>query len=84
MLKISATEIKNRLGQYMDSAVLDPIVVEKSGRPFVVILSYSEYERLNALEDAYWAERVKQAEAGGFLGVDESMALLKAALDAKS
>jgi prevent-host-death family protein len=51
---VTATEMKQRLGQYLTAALVEPFVVEKSGQPVVVMLSMAEYERLQALEDAYW------------------------------
>ncbi|MFO7642726.1 MAG: type II toxin-antitoxin system Phd/YefM family antitoxin, partial [Candidatus Competibacteraceae bacterium] len=54
MLNVAATEVKQRLGQYLESALTEPVVIEKSGRPAVVMLSVVEYERLCALEDAWW------------------------------
>ena len=44
-MNVTATEFKNRLGQYMDAAETDPIIVEKSGRPKSVLISHSMYER---------------------------------------
>lgn len=84
MEKVTATEAKNRLGTYLDHAVIKPIVVEKAGRPFVVMLSYEEYLRLTALEDAHWGEKAKQAEVSGYLGEKESMKLLTEGLRAKA
>jgi hypothetical protein len=46
-----------------------------------VILSINEYERLMALENAYWAQRAKKAQESGYLGEGESMKILKAAMD---
>ncbi len=66
MKTFTATEAKNKLGAVMDSALVEPVMVEKSGRNSVVILSAHEYERLLAIEDAYWAARAIKAEAGGF------------------
>lgn len=76
---ISATEVKNRLGAVMDSALVEPVMVEKSGRPAVVIVSAREYERLTALEDAYWADRAAKAEAGGWASAAEVNELIEAA-----
>ena len=56
-MHVTATELKNRLGRYIDAAMREPVIVEKSGRNAVVILSYADYERLEALEDAYWGAR---------------------------
>lgn len=45
MKTITATEAKNRLGAVMDSALVEPIMIEKSGRNSVVIIAVAEYER---------------------------------------
>ena len=81
MKSIKATEIKQRLGRYLQMAVTEPVVIERTGRPFAVIVSIEEYERLVRLEDAYWTERTRQAEKEGFLGVEESMDYLQKVLD---
>jgi antitoxin Phd len=79
MKTISATEAKNRLGAVMDSALVEPVMIEKSGRNSVVILSANEYERLLAMEDAYWASRAIKAEAGGFADQAEVRKLIEEA-----
>jgi PHD/YefM family antitoxin component YafN of YafNO toxin-antitoxin module len=45
-------------------------------------LSAAEYERLMAMEDAYWAARAIKAEAGGFASVDEVKKMIEDALGA--
>jgi prevent-host-death family protein len=77
MEKVTATEVKNRLGTYLDHAAIEPIVVEKSGRPFVVMLSFDEYERLSALEDAHWGRKAKEAEKSGWASDKEVATLVK-------
>lgn len=77
MKTVSSTEIKNRLGQYLESAIGEPVVVEKAGRPVAVVLSYAEYQRLLRLEDSYWAARARLAEESGWVGSEQTMALLK-------
>jgi prevent-host-death family protein len=75
-MKISATELKNRLGRYLDAAETGPVFVEKSGRKKSVLISNAMYEKFLAYEDAYWASRAKQAEEEGYLGAEASEALL--------
>jgi len=82
MLHIAASEVKQRLGQYIESALTEPVLIEKSGRPAVVMLSVAEYERLQAMDDAYWGERAKQALADGLAGTDETMRRLQERIDA--
>jgi prevent-host-death family protein len=77
MRKVKATEMKQRLGQYLDYALAGPVVVEKSGRPAVVLVSVEEYERLCAFEDAYWANKAKEAEKGGWASQEEVAALIE-------
>lgn len=77
MKTVSSTEIKNRLGQYLESAIAEPVVVEKAGRPVAVVISYAEYQRLQRLEDSYWAARAKLAEESGWAGPEESAKVLK-------
>lgn len=77
MEQVTATEVKNRLGTYLDHAALEPIIVAKSGRPFVVMLSYSEYQRLAAFEDAYWGQKALEAEKSGWASDKEVATLLK-------
>ena len=82
MLHLAASEVKQRLGQYMTCALTEPVVIEKSGRPAVVMLSIAEYERLQAMDDAYWGVWAKQALEGGLAGADETMRRLQARIDA--
>lgn len=75
--KVNATEMKQRLGQYLDYALSGPVMVEKSGRPLVVLLSVDEYERLCAFEDAFWAQKAKEAEKSGWASEDEVASLIE-------
>lgn len=47
---VSATEARIRFGELMQRATetQEPIVVERGGKPYVVVLSVAEYERLLA------------------------------------
>ena len=60
-MHVTATELKTRLGRYIEAAAREPVIIEKSGRNAVVMLAYADYERLTALEDAYWGERALAA-----------------------
>lgn len=75
--KVKATEMKQRLGQYLDYALAGPVVVEKSGRQAVVLLSMEEYERLCACEDAYWRKKAEEAEKSGWASEQEVAALME-------
>jgi antitoxin Phd len=84
MISVNATELKNRMGRYLQQSISEPVIIEKTHRPFAVILSYNEYERLRSLEDSYWIEKAKQAEKEGFVGVEESMKFIREAASVKT
>jgi len=71
-MQITATELKNRLGQYLDVAETDPVIVKKSGRIKSVLISNATYEKFLTYEDAYWATKAKIAEKEGYLGAQAS------------
>lgn len=77
MKTVTSTEVKNTFGSIMDTALVEPVMVKKSGRSSVVILSVAEYERLIAIEDNYWANRALKAEASGFAPAEEAQQLMK-------
>lgn len=45
METISALDAKNKFGQLLESAQRSPVMVTKKGRPSVVVLSASAYEK---------------------------------------
>jgi len=71
MRVIAASEMKNRLGAYFEAAQTEPLTVERSGRPSVVVVSVAEYERLKGLEQSTLehgyiqmaADQAREAEA---------------------
>lgn len=77
----TATEVKNRFGEFMEKARHAPVTVEKTGRKYVVMMSHEEFERLQAIEDQQWALAAEQAEKSGFLGLEESMKILMQAME---
>ena len=52
MKALSAKDAKYNFGRMIDMARAEPLVVEKHGRPVVVVLAHEEYERLKQLENA--------------------------------
>lgn len=45
---VTRSELEERLGDALDRALTQPLIVTKHGRPKNVLLSYAEYERLIA------------------------------------
>jgi antitoxin Phd len=78
-MDITATELKTRLGQYLDVAETEPVFIEKSGRRKSVLMSHQMYLKLIALEDAYWGEQARNARLGGYASPREVERLLKRA-----
>jgi prevent-host-death family protein len=81
MKTVNATDVKNRFGEYLETAIAEPLAVSKNGRTVAVLMSWAQYERLDEIEDAWWAMRAMEAEKGGYLGRKESMAALKSLLN---
>lgn len=49
MRSLSARDAKNRFGFLIDMARAEPVVIEKHGRPVVVVLSVEQYERMEKM-----------------------------------
>jgi antitoxin Phd len=76
MQQVSTTELKNRLGLYLDISETAPVIIQKSGRVKSVLISNSMYKEFLAYEDAYWAAKANAAEKQGYLGTEASEELL--------
>ena len=73
MTTIAAKDAKNSFGQMLDTVQREPVTIEKHGRAVAVVLSVEEYQRLEALDEAWWAARAQQAvEDGDRLGTEDS------------
>lgn len=48
MKVIAAGKAKNGFGWLIDTARVEPVTIQKHGRPVTVMLSVEEYERLKA------------------------------------
>jgi len=77
VIAVSATEVKNRLGRYLARVAVEPVAVEKNGRPVAVLLSWEEYEVLQRSDDFFWGQAARAAEAEGFLSPGESLERLQ-------
>jgi prevent-host-death family protein len=45
-MEITATEAKNRLGQVLEQAQRQPVIIEKAGRRHSVVMSHERYQEL--------------------------------------
>lgn len=76
-MNVTATELKNRLGRYLEAAQVEPVVIEKSGRVTSVVLSKHRYDQLCELEDMLWDLKARVAENEGFMSDFEVKELLQ-------
>lgn len=80
----SATNAKNHFGEIMDAALREPVMIQRSGRNSVVMISAEDYESLEILSDRIWGERAEKAEKNGFLSAEESEATIQRLLNANT
>ena len=50
MKAMPAREAKHQFGRLIDTARAEPVVIEKHGRPVVVVVAVEEFERLKTIE----------------------------------
>ena len=63
MLKVSSTDLSNKLGQYQDEALKRPIIITKNNRDRLVMMSIEEYRRLKQLDrKALFVEELTDAD----------------------
>lgn len=78
----AAKEAKDNFGRLLDEAQRRPVTIQKKGRNVAVVLSMEEYNLLEALEDAWWAQKAMTAMNKGFIGKKKSEALQQKFLNA--
>lgn len=49
MKTIAATEAKNRFGELLEGAAVEPVRIERNGRPVAYVVSAAEYEDVEEL-----------------------------------
>jgi prevent-host-death family protein len=84
MVTVTSKEAKDKFGVLMDTALREPVTITKHKRPAVVVVSSERYAELEALEDAAWAAAAREAEKEGYLGPEESEALIQRMLNAEA
>ena len=65
-MEVTATEAKNRLGQMLEHAQREPVVIEKSGRRHSVLMSAAHYDALVAASRGAPAEEPPPRTADEF------------------
>jgi prevent-host-death family protein len=73
-MKITATELNRHPGRYINHAIKEPVIVERSGQPVAVVVSYEHYVQL---EDTFWGESATLADQDKSLKTKASMDFLQ-------
>ncbi len=84
MKTVDTDEFGHEVDSYLEIATAEPVCIEKTEKPFAVLLSYQEYERLKTMENAYWAEKASKAEAEGYVGESESLKYINSIASAET
>ena len=83
MKSVTARDAKTNFGELLDTAIREPVSITRNGRPVAVVLSRQDFERLAAIEDAWWARRTEAGEAEGLLSPQDSEEFLKTLINAR-
>ena len=78
-MNVTASDLKSRLGQYLEAAQAKPAIVEKSGGASSVVLSKRRSNQLCRLEDMLWDMKARNAKKEGFLSDEELREMLAVA-----
>ena len=73
LVDVDPEMIEERQHEFLDASRSEPIAISKTGRPYAVLISWQEYERLAALEDTLWVEWAREAEKEGYIGTKRAM-----------
>ena len=84
MTTVTSKDAQNRFGQLIDTAQREPVSITRHDRPVAVIMSVQRYEELEAIEDAIWLARAKEAEKSGFLSVEATEEFIRKTLNAET
>ncbi len=76
MITFAAKKAKDSFGLLLDTSQREPVIIRKKNRGVAVVLSIHEYDRLEAIEEAWWASKADTAVKKGFIGAKASEKLL--------
>lgn len=78
-MHVTASELNKRSGWIMSKALQQPVTVNKSGQPTVVIISYDLFQFIKEdIEDRLWGYAAQQVdETAQFMDAEETDSFLK-------
>jgi prevent-host-death family protein len=53
MHSVAATQFKEHYGEYLESALAEPLIIQKYNRNSLVLLSYKTFDELAHIKEAY-------------------------------
>jgi PHD/YefM family antitoxin component YafN of YafNO toxin-antitoxin module len=78
MLTITQSQAKDALDEYLDQARQEPVAIKDTdGGGGVVMLDSAEYDRLRAMDEAYWRMKSAVTGPGGLVGGSRPSALVQ-------
>ncbi len=84
MVTMTSKEAKEKFGTLVDTARREPVTITRHNRSSVVVISAERFEELEAVEDRKWVARARRAEKKGYLGTEESEAIIQRVLNAEA
>ncbi|MBF0540952.1 MAG: type II toxin-antitoxin system Phd/YefM family antitoxin [Nitrospirae bacterium] len=76
MKTIKSTDIQRKFGLHLESALIEPIVIERNGRAAAAMISIKYLEQLQELEDRYWADKALEAQKSGYVDHEKAQEAL--------
>lgn len=81
MQNIDSVQLQRHFGQTLQDAMLEPIMIKKHKKDFVVLMSAKRYKELTQIEEKALLDLVLKADKKGYIGVKKSKKLLTAILE---
>lgn len=72
MNTINASDAKNRFGQCLEKALVEPVGITKKERVVAVMVSYSEFQKLTEYRNKMLDLEAERAVKQGFIGPEET------------
>ena len=84
MQSITSKSAQDHFGRLLDEVQREPVTITRHDRPVAVVVSRQRFEELEALEDAMWAARAREAAQSGALGIEATAEFIERTLNAEA
>jgi len=77
-MHVTASELNKHSGRVMNKALQQPVIIDKSGQPTVVMMSYDLFQFIkDDIEDRLWGYAAQEADkTSDFIGIEATNAFL--------